>query len=254
MSENYKKTFDKEQGLEAQMDAVSQALIEEYGSDKKLSFIIDDYSNLQHGRIDKLLELVSVEKNEFYPRDERELKVIRTDLTGISLFNAGTIEKEFFSNIIENREKIKVLLNYFKSTIDYLNQEYEGNEKVKIVISIIKSVIFFFSRLVPDIETPLSKDEVQRFEKEHRDKRFRKVVPTINEKLKALTELCPEFIKRLHKLDKEEQKQAISLITGVNKVDAYKKVMTKDIRELEATEIKYDGINLQSLKIKLNKT
>jgi hypothetical protein len=56
------------------------------------------------------------------------------------------------------------------------------------------------------------KELIERELSNQTDKRISKFAPTNNEKLKALTEFCPEFIARLHKLSKDDQGQIMGHI------------------------------------------
>jgi hypothetical protein len=57
--------------------------------------------------------------------------------------------------------------------------------------------------------------------------------PTNKDKCKALLELCPELIKKLHSHNKETKENIIHLITGVNKTDSYKFIFTADRKEID---------------------
>jgi hypothetical protein len=73
-------------------------------------------------------------------------------------------------------------------------------------------------------------------------------------KLKSIEEFCPELIQRLHNCNKEEKKDVIHLITGVNRDDSYKLLFTSDKRQINETSIDIDGIDFETLKNKLKNT
>ena len=224
----------------------------EYATSNSLAIIINEY--LEDCKLDKLMELIRLKKREFYPKNDNDLSNILNSTTLITILDNGRFDKDYFTNVIENKEKLKILVRYLESIINYLDEDFEKHNDILLVQQNLKSLIFFFSRLLPDTKTILSKEEEKKFENQKVDKRIRTSVPKNNERLKALIDLCPEFINRLNNLSKEEKMQAISLVTAVNKDDAYKKVFTAYRRRLTDIEIEYDDIDYFDLKTKLNKT
>lgn len=84
--------------------------------------------------------------------------------------------------------------------------------------------------------------ETENVEVEPLDKRRSKNIPKNDMRLKALNDLLPEFVKLIYKIDsKEEKGKLIELITGVNRVDAYKKTCASI--PLEITEEEQQIIN-----------
>jgi hypothetical protein len=83
------------------------------------------------------------------------------------------------------------------------------------------------------------------------DRRKNEKAPTNNVRLKALTEFCPELISKLLNCSKDERKDVIHLITGVNREDSYKLLFTEYKRQINEFTIDVDGIDFEKLKNKL---
>lgn len=191
------------------------------------------------------------------------------------LVTKGRLDLCFFSDVNKNTQLIKIICKRIES-FPYFNRYtdleidtylFRGDKEIlnkPFDISLImnyyirtsqKLILSFKNFFVPEllINHPL-KHEVKIQQKS--DNRKSIYAPTNNERLKALKEFCPEFIDKLHKsnLNKNEQGQIINLITGVNKTDAYKKIITSDSKVLDNTIIKNDEIDFENLKSKLNNT
>jgi hypothetical protein len=188
----------------------------------------------------------------------------------------------YFKDIETNKELIKVInhkihheikeLNFSKDFelqskyIDSENLKYEYLEDSEYLHELWKRILSYEAisflyllkkYFVPDLEIEFENNfnlYKPLFEDTKIDKRKTAKPITNNEKLKALTEFCPELIKRLHKLKVKEQKIVLNLITGVNKDDAYKKVITTHKRVIINTTFKNDEIDIEDLKNKLNIT
>jgi hypothetical protein len=210
-------------------------------------------------KIDKLLEIIRVTESQFIPTDIYDEHQLIKSLQLIWLVNSEKKEfdDDFFSDIIINKEKIKVLIKWFESVLDYLDRNNVQSFNRYGVSKAIKSVIYFFSVLVPDYKTILTAEEISKISLSNRkkDKRLSEYAPNNNERLKALNEFCPELIKKMHGLDKETKKQIVNLITGVNKEDAYKNLFTANAKKiLNETIIQNDEIDIEDLKNKLKNT
>lgn len=196
------------------------------------------------------------------------------DLINMKVF-LGEMDECFFSDIKTNKELITIICSRIES-FSYFNDylidgklndgldivEYSNHEKCDpnfLMTYFVRDAQFlirdFKEYYIPELQIkyPL-KDEIKIHPRP--DNRISAKGPTNNEKLKALKEFCPELIAKLHNpnLNKNEQGQIIYLITGVNKTDAYKKIITSDSKALDNTIIKNDEIDFENLKNKLNNT
>lgn len=213
-----------------------------------------------HEDIDSLNQYLKIQlvfREEFDKRSEFILMV--NDVCTFIQKNINLFEEEFYNNLSINQYKLTVILeklNYSIHGLNFFKEKYDENREINFNPLCYYDMVKLFDTLKiytlnHEYKTYTNEVLEQRLKP---DNRISKYAPTNNERLKALTEFCPELINRLHKLSKDEQKQVIHLITGVNKDDAYKKVMTANKREIEDTIIKNDEIDIEDLKNKLNNT
>jgi hypothetical protein len=86
------------------------------------------------------------------------------------------------------------------------------------------------------------------------DDRISKKIPSTKSRLKSLETFCPELIQRLQNCTKNDKKDIIHLITGVNREDSYKLLFTAQKSQINEISIDIDGIDFETLKNKLKNT
>jgi hypothetical protein len=154
----------------------------------------------------------------------------------------------FFQDLTTNIHKFKVIGNRISTLIEVLKIQEDRGRKTRL--KDFENLLYLIKEFLPDYEFPeITDEQVQRL-----DKRLKVNSPSNKQKLKALQEFCPELMDKLSKCSKEEQKDVIHLITGVNKEDSYKLLFTADKRQINEFTIDIDGIDFETLKNKLKNT
>lgn len=238
--------------------------------------IIEKYS--QNGAIGFIGIFKIISSNKVYQNlqnfdNSSDLEILAFQKILITLskdIDKGKYDELFFEDYDRNTKILSSTFYLIEQLFDDLNslkqedlsQSEDVDSMMKLLVEgiliYISLFVFRFIRFIPEYKLINEHSELEKYYKEYneqiKDKRKTAKPITNNEKLKALTEFCPELIKRLHNLKKYEQEQVIHLITGVNKVDAYKKVMTAEKKEIENTTFKNHEIDIEDLKNKLNIT
>lgn len=228
-------------------------------SSNTFAFIIERKYNLSDNGIDKVKERMSElnlplsdsEFNDHYINIVEELKKteVLVDRYFENLFlNFRYMDILFYHNTDINIHKFKVIGNRIAPLIEALRiQDAKGKWTRKEDFEYLFNLIKYY---LPDYEFPeVTNEQIQKL-----DGRLSQKQPTNKQRLKALSEFCPDFIKTLHKLSNDEKKDIIHLITGVNRDDSYKFIFTADKRILNETKMDFDQIDFEDLKTKLKNT
>jgi hypothetical protein len=184
-------------------------------------------------------------------QEETTISLLINFLIQKVLEQENEFEDEFFNNLETNIHKIKIIVERINLSIKIIEKVFHEKEFFIPHTLQLKNLFFMLKSYIPEYKP---KEYTEEFIESKIDKRISPKTPTANERLKALKEFCPELITKLHKRTRKEQEQIIHLITGVNKTDAYKKIMTADSKELDNTTIKNDEIDFEGLKNKLKNT
>lgn len=253
-------------------------LINEFYNGKILNF--HQINDLCDNHISSVLDYIDLYLTNGILDIRKIIDKLHKDLVENNLFEVLTnsiYEQElnpiYFSDINTNKEIIRVInykIHYEIKSFDFNNnfelrkEDLDSEYIYHYFMSFFcyQAINFLFTLknyFVPDLKIDYENNynfykETEKQQKS--DNRKSRNAPTNAEKLKALKEFCPELITKLHKsnLNKNEQGQIIYLITGVNKTDAYKKIITSDSKALDNTIIKNDEIDFENLKNKLNNT
>jgi hypothetical protein len=238
-----------------------------YIENYKLPGLIHSFFNLELEqqtapvtKFDVLIKIARLRNNEFFSDIPSVMQEIWRNCGYIIMeVSHGLLDDTFFNNIAVNKEKIKFMIPFFEKHIEQLTKKREKIEEGSEIFEISENIIrnlngltHYLCKYTPDVKLKLklSDDELDAMSNIKPDGRVSTKAPTSLERIKALKEFCPELWSKLSRLNKDNQKQIIHLITAVNLEDSYKYSFGDRQHQIKSKVIK----NFDTLVFNLNKS
>lgn len=216
---------------------------------KTFEIIISD-SMQDENMINSLVKIIRVPYYEYIPKDEEE--AVNFSSTLFLLKWEYCLDENFFKNIFENKEKLKIIIRYFESILNSLKRE--KNKHIEFVISGLKSAIFYLSKLMPDLKTILADEEKLKIGKQQKSLENKELIyPTTEIKIpfeanlfkdEYSTKLFCYLIDHYHKGKDKELSNIYQWMENNNFIHQNKRKEYKElVKKYEITKLKYGRVH-----------